>query len=870
LWIGLNRAGIAKYHPGKDQFETIKASSFYDVRAIYATGEVLWLGTYSYGLLKYHTRENTLETFDELNNSEGMPLIQTIYSIYSNDSRILWLGTNNMGLCRFDIKTGELSIFSEKNGLVNNKVHAILPDDFGNLWLSTNKGISRFNIKDEVFLNFDWHRGVQPQEFHNGSKLITNSGLFCFGGIVGRHYFRPEYFQEARQNPNLQFTGFTVLNRVILPDEDKIIDKSIEYRPVVKLNHGHRFFAVEFQSLNYPLAGGLQYDYKLEGYDEEWIKAGKKNRATYKNVPAGDYTFRVRCYQENNDKINDQISLNICMAPPFWKTIWAYIFYFLVVSFVALLIFRYRVKQFQYKNRIAFERKLRKKQQKLHEERLDFFTNISHELRTPLTIMGIALEELVPVKQFQPKLKKNYETAVKNADRLMELINNLLEFRRVEKGVASLSVENINLNTFLPEFLQDFRQMARHNDVNLKLSLPLDELSIWIDQDKFSMILNNLLSNAFKNTPPGGQIVLSVDEDDKYIMVEVKDSGFGIEKKRLKKIFNRYYKLENKSTNTGIGLALTQSLVDLHQGEIEVESSPNKGSRFVLKFLKGMSHFSSDQMLLAPENQTVFTQGDEWLGDDKIMLSDNHQILLLIDDNKEILDLLQDKFEDNFKVIKAQSGEEGVQFARKFSPDLIISDIMMPGISGIEVCQQLKNDPTTSHIPIILLTAKGSEKDQIEGLNTGADDYISKPFKFTILKARVNTILENRKKIVGYFENKPVVEQDQGQRMTDRELAFLNKLKDYVLTNCLTENVSVFDIASDLGFSRTSLYRKVKSLTGLSINAFVRSVKIKKSAELIAEGLNVSEAAYSVGFEDLKYFRDCFKKQIGKNPSDLK
>jgi response regulator RpfG family c-di-GMP phosphodiesterase len=232
--------------------------------------------------------------------------------------------------------------------------------------------------------------------------------------------------------------------------------------------------------------------------------------------------------------------------------------------------------------------------------------------------------------------------------------------------------------------------------------------------------------------------------------------------------------------------------------------------------------------------------------------------------------MLHDKFINRYKIIKAHSGEEGVQLARKFSPDLIISDIMMPGISGIEVCQQLKNDSTTSHIPVILLTAKGSEKDEIEGLNTGADDYISKPFKFSILKARVNTILENRKKLVGYFENRTTEDQESDQGMTDKEMAFLNRLKDYVLNNCLTKNVSVFDIASDLGFSRTSLYRKVKSLTGLSINAFVRSVKIKKSAELIAEGMNVSEAAYSVGFEDLKYFRDRFKKQMGKNPSDLK
>jgi signal transduction histidine kinase/ligand-binding sensor domain-containing protein/DNA-binding response OmpR family regulator len=870
LFVGLNRGGVARYDQQSDSFEVLENTADYDVRSIFSTGDVLWLGTYSFGLIKYSIPDQSVESLDVMTKTTDIPPIKTIYSIFSKNGRVIWFGTGNFGLCRLDTHSGELKVFSEKNGLANNKIHAILPDDFGNLWLTTNKGISRFNIKDEVFFNFDWHKGVQPQEFHDGSKLISKEGLYYFGGINGLNYFNPKKFLVPKQKPNLQFTGFTVMNRTIRPGDDKIIDKSIEYRPEVNLNHEHSFFTIEFQSLNHPLIVGIQYDYQLEGYDTEWIKAGNKNIATYRNIPPGDYTFHVRCYQNNNTVEYNQISLGIKKAPPFWGTVWAYLIYFLAASIIALIIFRYRVKQFQYKNRIAYEKKLRMKQEKLHEERLDFFTNISHELRTPLTLIGIALEEMGGIKKIQPKLRKTYDTAVKNSDRLLELINNLLEFRRVEKDVASLSVEQIHLNSYLPEFLQDFRQLAQHNEVSLKLSLPLNDLSLWIDKDKFSMILNNLLSNAFKNTPSGGQITVGIDEDEQHILVKVIDSGIGIRKKDLKKIFNRYYKLENKSTNTGIGLALTKSLVQLHQGKIEAESTPNKGSIFSLKFLKGMKHFSIEQLKHSAEEENSTLRGQEWLSDDRIMLSENHQILLLIDDNTEILDLLHDKFVDQYKIIKAHSGEEGVLLAQKFSPDLIISDIMMPGISGIEVCQQLKNEATTSHIPIILLTAKGSEKDEIEGLNTGADDYISKPFKFAILKARVNTILENRKKIEGYFEHNNVHDNGTDPKRSDKELAFLIRLNDYVLANCLTENVSVFDIASDLGFSRTSLYRKVKSLTGLSINAFVRSVKIKKSAELIAGGMNVSEAAYSVGFEDLKYFRDSFKKQIGKNPSELK
>jgi len=732
LWVGLNRGGIASFDREKEVFEQVPITSDYDVRSIFSMGDFLWLGTYSFGLIKYDKNQNKIEGFDILLKNTEIPAIQTIYSIYGDDKSRLWLATDNMGLCMYDYNDSSLKVFSEEKGLTNNKVHAILGDDFGNLWLSTNKGISKFDLDQELFINYNWQRGVQPQEFHNGSKLITSDGLFCFGGIAGMNYFRPEHFQGAQQKANLQFTSFSVLNNPVVPDEGNIISQSIEYRPEIELDHSHSFFAIDFQSLNYPLSGGMKYDYILEGYDQEWIMAGKKTRATYKNIPAGEYVFRVRCYQEKGIEVAEQIFLDINMSPPFWKSIWAYFVYALILILIAVFIFRYRLQSYQYKHRIAYEKKLRENQQKLHEERMDFFTNISHELRTPLTIIGVALEELMPVRQLQPKLKKTYETALKTSNRLMELLNELLEFRRIEKGGVKLQVEELELNVFLREFLKDFSQLAKHKDIKLKVSLPLDELKLWADKDKFSMILNNLLSNAFKNTPAGEQITINAEEKDQFINVEVCDSGIGIEKKNLKKIFNRYYKLEEKSTNTGIGLALTKSLVELHHGAIEVKSEPKKGSRFILNFLSGMKHFSNEDLKVSVEKEPQQTEESDWLEDESIMFSGDHEILLLIDDNKEIIDLLQDKFEEQYKVIKAYSGEEGVLLARKFGPDLIISDIMMPGISGLEVCNTLKKDASTSHIPIILLTAKGSEKDEIVGLNTGADDYISKPFKFSI------------------------------------------------------------------------------------------------------------------------------------------
>jgi signal transduction histidine kinase/ligand-binding sensor domain-containing protein/DNA-binding response OmpR family regulator len=870
LYIGMNRAGVARYNNKTDLFTPLPISNMYDVRSMASQPGSLWLGTYSFGLVKMDLNSEQISGMDDLISYEGNLPFQTVYALYFETPDILWIGTANTGLCRLEIATGDLTIFSEKNGLANNKVHTILPDGLGNLWLSTNKGISRFDLHEELFYNYDWHSGVQGQEFHNGSGLVASSGDLYFGGIDGLNYFEPGYFLSAGRTPNLQFTGFSVMNSDILPFEEKIIDKSIQYRPAIRLRHKHRFFTIEFRSLNYPFSRDIKYKYMLEGYDEEWIHAGEKNRVTYKNLPTGNYRFRVSSFLNNSKIIQQEIDLTVNISPPLWRTTIAYIFYLLLFGSLGYWFFRNRLKQYEYRNQIAYQKKLREKQEKLHEERLDFFTNISHELRTPLTIISAALEEMTPTKKLQPKLKKNYDTAVRNTDRLMDLINKLMAFRRAEKGVSSLSVEPVNLGAFLPILMQDYRHLAEQKNIRLHLSLTVNQPIVWLDQDKLSMIMNNLLSNAFKNTPEGGEIVVSAGEKDDKVQIGVQDNGKGIEKQNLKKIFDRYYKLERKSTDTGIGLALTKSLVELHQGEIMVKSTPKKGTLFTLFFKKGSGHFDPEQLAKSESSIATREEGNEWLKDDRILLSNTHQILLLIDDNLEILDLLQDKFMDSYKILRADCGEEGIKLARKYSPDLIISDIMMPGISGIEVCHLLKNDPSTSHIPIILLTAKASERDEIEGLITGADDYIAKPFKFSILSARVRSILENRKKIEDYFEQKIVPSGNEPLEKPDKELLFLNTLTDYVLEHCLNENVSVFDIASDLGFSRTSLYRKVKSLTGLSINAFVRSVRIKKSAELIEQGMNVSEAAYSVGFENLKYFRDSFKKQLGKNPSELK
>ncbi len=869
LWIGLNQGGVCYYKRDEDRFIPHPLFNNEDVRSVCKINNQLWVGTYGDGLISLNLINKKIKRYNSNDSDSSTICPPIIFSLFSDSNNTLWLGSANAGLYKLNIKEETFEMYQTADGLSNNKVHKILGNKSNELWLSTNSGISKFDIIKQTFVNYDWHQGVQSEEFHNGSGIITTDGLFVFGGIKGVNIFNPLDFKSKTAKSKVRFTGLKVLNQPVSANKEGVIETSIEFNPEIHLNYRHSIFTIDFQSIQYPSSADITYQYLLDGYDKEWSNAGPEKSVTYRNLPPGEYIFRVRIAGKAED-MGNEAKLNIYMTPPYWKTKIAFLIYFLLLSAIIIGIFRYRVAQYKIRNRLKYEQKLRLKEGKLHDERLEFFTNISHELRTPLTIINVAIDEMALLKKSYPKIKKPIDAALANSNRLLELVNKLLEFRQVEKGVSSLSVSEINLNAFLGEFLKGFREMAKHNSINLKLLVPINELTLWVDVDKFSMILNNLLSNAFKHTPAKGEVILSVDEDNTNIILKVEDSGKGIPKNIQGKIFKRYYKLENESTNTGIGLALTKSLVNLHNADINVDSTIGKGSVFTVLFLKGNKHYSPKQFSLASDKEEVNNTDASEL--EQIEIKNNEQVILIVDDNLEILDLLNEKLGQEYKIIKATDGQQGVELAKKYSPNLVLSDIMMPIMSGTELCNELKNNVQTSHIPIILLTAKGTTDDEIQGLNVGADDYISKPFKISLLQARIRSILENRIKIYNYFasnsETNEIVEQiEEGN---SREVEFLANIEKYILQNYLSSDVSVFELASELGFSRTTLYRKIKSLTGLSINAFVRSVKIKKSAELIKQGMNVSEAAFYIGFNDLKYYRENFKKQMGKNPSEFK
>ena len=875
IWIGTNWKGICILDEQTDSFVNIPEFGNIDVRAITESSSGrYWIGSLSRGLFLYDPQTRKVKNYRHTADDENSLPSDDIYSLLKDVSGRLWIGTQYGGLSCFDPQTEKFSTFNSRQGLMNNTVLSILEDSKGYLWLSTNEGISRFDTSTNRFINYDYTNGVVQGEFQNGSAIAASDGTFYFGGSNGLNYFDPRFIQPSGITPKVVFTELKIFNETVSPGSG-IIDENIEFTPPIRLNHKQSVFTINFQALQYPKAGKCQYSYKLEGYDEKWNLPGTNGSATYRQLPAGHYKLLVKASNADGVWSPYIASINIESIPPFWKTIWAYFLYTLALVLLVRFLFIFRMKQIRVQNQLQFEQKIRQKEQKIHNERLKFFTNISHELRTPLTLVECAVDDLknLLARTRNIKVKEALDTASYHSSRLLELINQLLEFRRIETGTPQIQVEKLNLNAWMSSYLANFKELADSKSISLKMSMPVKTLELWADPDKLSMIINNLISNAFKYTKEKGTIEVLTAENENEIIITISDSGVGISPKALPFIFDRYFKTESESTSSGIGLSLTKSLVELHQGHIKVESTPGKGSSLTVQFLKGNTHFKPDLIKTTSTDHSYTNEISEVIELKPTLNGSENKIMLIIEDNSDLSTVLANRFSNSFEVHVAENGEKGITLAKSIVPDIIISDIMMPGIQGTEVCRELKQDAQTSHIPIILLTAKGTIDDELIGLNTGADDYISKPFNFQILVARVNTLLQNRIKLNNYFSEKSMITEpkENTAKEENAEHEFLQKVEELIREKYLNSDSSVFQLAEDLNFSRSSLYRKIKMLTGLSINEFVRSVKIKKAAELITQkNITISEAAYQVGFNDLKYFRETFTKQIGATPSEFK
>jgi signal transduction histidine kinase/DNA-binding response OmpR family regulator len=849
-----------------------------------------------------------------------------ITSLFEDSKGAIWIGTYGFGINKFESEKegGIFSAFTMDDGLPNNIIYTISEDNGGYIWITTDYGLCRFNEKTKRFKNFFISDGLQNNKYYWNAAFKNLDGKLYVGGLNGLNAFYPDSILDKRANIfPVTITDFKIYNEPVRPlvkyNGKVAVKKSISCTSEITISYKSQEISFEFSALDYEQSNSIKYAYLLEGFEAKWHEVSSDRRfAIYTNLEPGTYHFMVKSTNRNGDWGKNIAQVKLTVVPPFWKTWWFKVL--LGVIIIALILFynRYRVYSLERQKRKlekqVLERTAKIEEQKeklqlqnteiqnqqnqlikLNEEvvsanefKLNFFTNISHEFRTPLTLIIDPIESLINSATTSNSIKETLTLVHKNTQRLLHLINQLMDFRKIEQGKMRLHISKVNANEFIENIVLSFSSLATQMSIGLQF-VPLDtESEIWIDCQKIEDILYNLLSNAFKNTPNNGEIEVKlfsgIESPLNTMNISVADTGIGINEEQLPLIFNRFYQIESKTNNpigTGIGLSLTKELIECHKGSIKVESTPGCGSRFVVsipvsqesyaivdftepnyeptKLVKQVSNFA-DELLSYSSIENA--------GQQLYTTIENRPVVLIVEDNNDLRSFIAARLNKTYNILVADNGKSGFSIASSNYPDVIVSDIMMPEMNGLELCAKIKTSLITSHIPVLLLTAKAEIKDEIKGLETGADCYLPKPFDFDLLEAHISSLIEIRKKLFERFLY---------QKELDTKVLATNSLDEQFLaqvTESIQENIdnpelNVATLAKKMLISRGHLYKKLQSLSNLPPTDFINNIRLKKSLELLHNiNHNISEIAYSVGYTDPKYFSRLFKKQFGLSPSE--
>jgi len=873
IWIGTE--------VGLDKFD-VKTHTFIHYKDVVLQQPVIWIKEDSNHDLWISTDDELIIYNPDLSRSKR----------FAEKSRMMledlkgrfWLTTLDKGLALFDKNKGVIKYYNQSKGIANNQTYCVLEDNDGFLWISTINGLSRFDPQKETFKNFDKQDGLQNNQFRYGACYKTPSGELIFGGITGFNIFNPADVKSNEYKPPIAITDFKVFNKhVSVGNSHKsILQKSITVTNRIVLPYDQNVITLEFAALNYAKAGKNKYAYKLDGFEKEWNEAGNQHSATYTNLNPGEYTFMAKSSNSDNVFSKSNVELRIEILPPYWKTWWFKVFIILLLAAFFFLLFRFVFNRNLLKHELVFERERAKKLHELDMMKVHFFTNVSHEIRTPLTLIVSPLHKMLQTTMTVDEMKSYLSIMSRNTQHLLKLVNQLLDFRKIETGNLKLDLSSGDMVSFINEIVLSFSQLANEKNIKLNFKSSEKEMLTFFDSDKIEKILNNLLSNSLKFTPIGGyiNINLSLDSDepvnskeliankDKFIEIRVKDSGEGIPESNITKIFNRFFQSTNakNQTGTGIGLALTKELVKLHKGQIFVESMPNKGTVFtvLLPFnLKNENETNLDG-IWSKDELKLHGLNSEMMDEDTL----SEKILLVVDDNADVRFFIRSHFEPDFKVLEASNGKEGLSLALKYIPDIIISDVMMPALDGNELCRKLKKDEKTSHIPIILLTALSSKTHRLEGTMVGADDYITKPFDIIFLKTKVENLLMLRHTLKEKYSGELIL-KPRNITIGSLDERFLQKTIDEIEKNISDPEFDIEKLSMQVGASRTQMYRKLSVLTDMTVREFIKSIRLKRAAQLLSQNaLNVSEVAFAVGFKDLSHFRKCFRQEFGMSATE--
>jgi signal transduction histidine kinase/ligand-binding sensor domain-containing protein/DNA-binding response OmpR family regulator len=830
-----------------------------------------WIASGNLGLYKFDLAQKKLSMVEKIGKVN-------IASIYLDDDGILWCGTVLQGLIRYDTKTDTKSIIREKDGLLSNNIGGVEADQSGNLWLGTQKGLSRYNPQTGTFKHFFKEDGFLTDEFSYQAHAKGKNGELIFGSMHGVVTFHPDSIRDSDYIPPIVLTDFKIQNKPVSIGKDSPLKQNISVSNEIILTHDQNDISITFAALDFSHPERNRYSFYLENFDEDWRKPGLERTAYYTNLDPGEYVFKAK--GTNSDGVWNEKgrSIKITVLPPWWKTWWAYSFYTLFFLGLIYSLRRYEMNRIRLRNQVKIEETKRKEHEQIDQMKSTFFANISHEFRTPLTLILGPLTKLA-AKNFSEEDKHSLRIMQRNANRLLRLINQLLDFSKLESGKMNLQANKGDIVFFVKGLLMSFQSLAEQKQITYRFTSDRESIEIYFDRDKVEKIITNLISNAFKFTPAHGEITIRIAKNEHNVQISVRDTGQGISSEKLPHIFDRFYQADDSLTRnqegTGIGLALTKELVELHHGTIEVISKPNQGSEFSISLPIGRGHLTEEQnvvedFVLSEQPTTPIEHAElvETEQIDDVQKSDSETIVLVVEDNADMRTYIREALHPTYKVVEAFDGVEGIECAQEIIPDLIISDLMMPKKDGYQLCSELKQDEATSHIPIILLTAKAERKDKLAGLELGADDYLVKPFDSQELQIRIKNLIEIRRKLQAAFKDGKVNLREE-KLLNPVDQRFMERVMEIITDNLSDERFDVRQFSHEIGISGTQVRRKMNALTGQSPNQFIRSQRLKEAARLIREEQQtVSEAAYLTGFNSLSYFSKCFKEEFGKLPSE--
>lgn len=878
IWVG-TWGGLDKFYPDKGTFEHFYTDS--RGRQLTSTQitflfedsqERIWIGTFD-GLNIFYPEKDIFESFKHQPEDSASLSNNFINCVFEDNKKRIWIGTNN-GLNIFNEIDRNFKRYTTGDGLSNNVIHGILEDDKDKYWISTNKGLSVFDQQEKTFTNYLATDGIQNTQFNSYSFCRLKDGTFLFGGIDGLTSFHPEQMDTLPFNRDVRLTSLSVNNKKINPvDDDEILTDFIGKTEKIVLKNNENTIGFSFVAINYIDNKNISYLSKLENYDDNWQSTG--NMANYTKLPAGEYVFKVKAIK--NDIVSETVSsINIIVLQPWYLKTWAFIVYGLILILASYFLFKISKARINTLHDLQLERLEKKKLSEINQMKLQFFTNISHEFKTPLTLILSPLEKILERSIPDEWIKSQIVLVNKNAKRLLNLVDQLLEFRKSEMGKLELKASQNNIVGFINDIYLSFASVASQNNITYTFQSEQDKQEIYFDKSVIEKIVFNLLSNAFKFTPSGGKVGVSISETAKWLSLEISDSGKGIPSEKLSLIFERYYSVDETNLNigTGIGLALTKRLVELHHGEISVESNYGSGTRFMVKLpLLKSAYVDNELVSMSVQMGGKYDEPEmivEERFDEKAIetLGEEKDSVLIVEDNIEIANYLRDNLSVNYKIHSAANGEEAYSQILDINPSLIISDIMMPVMDGIKLCGKIKQNIKTAHIPVILLTAKSSIKDQLEGYESGADDYVPKPFSINVLEAKVGNILKSRKRLKEFYSQTIEIQPEEiAFNPIDQEI--LEKAKQIVEQFLADTEFSVEVFAREIGMSRSNLHLKLKAITGESATDFIKKVRFGKALKLLEENrYSISEISYEVGFNSPSYFTTSFKKYFGYLPTE--